>query len=126
VRTGDPGTTTRDDLVHLLPIYDEYLVSYRDREAVPHGSSIAPSGRKPVIFQHALVIAGQVAGTWRTAQESGGGLIHAHPMRTLTRHEQRAMPAAVERYARFRGVPLRLSSPSGPARPATGRRRSKR
>ena len=28
--------TARDERVHLLPIYDEYLVAYRDRQAVPH------------------------------------------------------------------------------------------
>ncbi len=33
-----PPRTRRDHLVHLLPIYDEYLVAYRDRTAVPHRS----------------------------------------------------------------------------------------
>ena len=51
---------------HLLPIYDEFLVAYRDREAVPHGPTTVASGpRASVTFQHALAIAGQVAGTWR-------------------------------------------------------------
>ncbi len=72
------GGATSDDLVHLLPIYDEYLVSYRDRDAVSHGPSFVPSGGgKPVVFQHAIVSAGQVAGTWRTATDSGGRRIHA-------------------------------------------------
>ena len=37
--TVDPSArgTDRDERVHLLPIYDEYLVAYRDRRAVPHG-----------------------------------------------------------------------------------------
>ncbi|MBA3887454.1 MAG: hypothetical protein H0X67_17235 [Acidobacteria bacterium] len=36
--TGRAGTATppRPD-VHLLPIYEEYLMAYRDRVAVPHG-----------------------------------------------------------------------------------------
>ncbi|HVH26177.1 MAG TPA: hypothetical protein VM818_05440 [Vicinamibacterales bacterium] len=29
------GRPTRKGLAHLLPIYDEYLIAYRDREAVP-------------------------------------------------------------------------------------------
>ena len=29
----------RDAAAHLLPIYDEYVVAYRDRAAVPHGPS---------------------------------------------------------------------------------------
>ena len=65
------AAATRDHLVHLLPIYDEYLVAYRDREAVPHGPSVITSGsREPVNFQHALVIAGQVAGTLEDRRNS--------------------------------------------------------
>ena len=53
----------RVKMAHLLPIYDEYLVSYRDREAVPHGASVITSGaRGHVTFWHALVIAGQDRG----------------------------------------------------------------
>ncbi len=60
----DRSEATRGDAVHLLPIYDEYLVAYRDREAVPHGPSVIASlSGKSVNFQHALVIDGQVAGT---------------------------------------------------------------
>ena len=29
--------SAREAAAHLLPIYDEYLIAYRDREAVPHG-----------------------------------------------------------------------------------------
>jgi hypothetical protein len=47
--------------VFLLPIYDEFLVAYRDRAAVPHPS--LPKDK--VIFQHAIVVDGQVAGTWK-------------------------------------------------------------
>src|SRR4030095_1502737 len=34
-----PRATARDQQLHLLPIYDEYLIAYRDRKAVPHGPS---------------------------------------------------------------------------------------
>ena len=61
-----PKTPASIKLAHLLPIYDEYIVSYRDRVAVPHGPSMIPSstGGGYVTFQHALVIGGQIAGTW--------------------------------------------------------------
>src|SRR5262249_39561650 len=45
--------------VLLLPPYDEYVVAYRDREAVPHGVFSVNFG--------AVVIDGQIAGTWRPA-----------------------------------------------------------
>jgi hypothetical protein len=95
---------------HLLPIYDEYLVAYRDREAVPHGPSvIASPTRGPVTYRHALVIGGQVAGTWRTAGNSGSMLIEATVSGRLTERERRGLANAVRRYEHFRGIPMELS-----------------
>ena len=96
--------------VFLLPVYDEYLVAYRDREAVPHGPSVIASGSgHRVNFQHALVIAGQVAGTWRTTRKTGAVVIAAVPQRRLTRPERHALGEAVHRYERFLGAPTELS-----------------
>lgn len=101
---------TRDHLVHLLPIYDEYLIAYRDREVVPHRPSMVASGSiDPVTFQHALVSAGQVAGTWRTTRTAGKVLIDALPLRRLTRPERHALVEAVHRYERFLGAPTAVS-----------------
>jgi Winged helix DNA-binding domain len=105
-----PRGTMRRHAAHLLPIYDEYLVAYRDREAVPHGPSVVTSGsRGPVNFQHALVIAGQVAGTWRATRHPAGVLIEAIPLRPLTARERRAVAEAVRRYERFLAAPVELS-----------------
>jgi hypothetical protein len=98
---------TRDRPVHLLPIYDEYLVAYRDREAVPQGPSRVPAGaREPVNFRHALVIAGQVGGTWRTKRQLKAVLIDAVPLRPLTRAERRCLGEAVRHYERFLCTPV--------------------
>jgi hypothetical protein len=100
----------RPGMVHLLPIYDEYLVAYRDRAAVPHGpATFAWGAQKPMMFQHALVIAGQVVGTWRTPSKSRGVAVDAAAMRPLTRRERKDLAAAIERYERFRGVPVALT-----------------
>jgi hypothetical protein len=95
---------------HLLPIYDEYLVSYRDRVAVPHGPTTVKSGaRESVIFQHALVIAGQVAGTWRLTKTADRTAIDVFPLRTLTGLESGQVRQAAEHYSRFTGTPVSLS-----------------
>jgi hypothetical protein len=80
---------------HLLPIYDEYLVAYRDRVAVPHGPSTIRAGSRTVAFRHALVIDGQVAGTWHVSENTPVS-IEVTPLRTLDRSERRAVEAAVE------------------------------
>ena len=79
---------------HLLPIYDEYLVAYRDRAAVPHAT--LPRG-SALTFQHALVIDGQVAGTWRIKDL----VMTITPLRKLTARERKATRDAASHYEQF-------------------------
>ena len=90
----------RDVTAHLLPIYDEYLVAYRDRAAVPHAT--LPRG-SAISFQHALVIDGQVAGTWRVRNLE----MTITPIRALTARERKATRDAAARYERFLDVRLK-------------------
>src|SRR6185369_15940095 len=55
--------------VHLLPVYDEYTVAYRDRSAVlaPNLHERARGG----IFGPVLLSAGRVAGVWRRERRRG-------------------------------------------------------
>jgi hypothetical protein len=89
--------------IHLLPIYDEYLVAYRDHRVVPRPAYVLGN------FQHALVSGGQVAGTWRTTLNAKGVAISAQTLRRLTPVERRALTQAVARYRRFLGLPVSLS-----------------
>lgn len=96
--------------VHLLPIYDEYLVAYRDRLAVPHGpGTIATGDAGSVTFQHALVIDGRVAGTWRVDRTRATPAVRVTPLRRLTAAERRGIEAEAERYGRFTGISVSLS-----------------
>ncbi len=94
--------------VHLLPIYDEYLVAYRDREAVPHGPmTITTESRAKVMFLHALVIDGAIAGTWKPRLDAKGVTVEVTALRRLTAAERPGISAAAERYAQFLGIPVR-------------------
>ena len=100
----------REAAAQLLPIYDEYLVAYRDRAAVPHGPSgitITASGQS-VIFQHAVIIDGHIAGTWRTFRGSRDVTVTVTPLRRLKRDERRALANAGERYQRFLETPVEV------------------
>ena len=93
---------------HLLPIYDEYLVAYRDRALVPHGPGKVGGPRGYVTFQHALVIDGAVAGTWRTSSAPAGTNVTVTPLRRLTATDRRDIDAAGSRYERFLGRPVSI------------------
>jgi hypothetical protein len=62
-----------------------------------------------VTFQHALVIAGQVAGTWKPVRSASGLVVDVIPMRRLTGPERRALAETAARYGRFLDVPVSLS-----------------
>jgi hypothetical protein len=105
---------SRAPIVSLLPIYDEYLVAYRDRVAVPHTvpARVESTSGNAVTFQHALVINGQVAGTWRTPRPRAGGLpIDVVPLRRLSGAERRALAVEAARYGRFLGTSISMSLP---------------
>jgi hypothetical protein len=106
VGRGSETGTRRTTAVHLLPIYDEYLVAYRDRQAVPHTLYSAP---RFVSVRHALVIDGRVAGTWRTSFGSRGAVIEVETPEALTRGQERSLARAVARYRRFIRVPVSLN-----------------
>jgi hypothetical protein len=92
------------DAVHLLPIYDEYLIAYRDRVAVPHGASTVRA-----TFRHALLVGGHVAGTWTVRNGSAGPALRVTPTRRLSPGEQQDVGRAAAGYARFIGGDLTLT-----------------
>jgi hypothetical protein len=103
-----PGS--RPKRAHLLPIYDEYLGSYRDRNAIPHSASrITSAYGRPVNFQHAVIIDGTVAGTWRITRMSKAIAMRATMLRRLTSRERRAVADAARRYEQFQVVSVALT-----------------
>lgn len=86
------------DVVHLLPVYDEYLVAYRDLEAVPRGKALWG------VLPQAVVCEGQVVGTWKATRRSTTPNVAVTLGRRLTRAEQRLLDRAIERYTQFARV----------------------
>jgi hypothetical protein len=101
---------TRAKLAHLLPIYDEYLIAYKRREAIPDGASkITSAYGRPVNFQHAVIVDGRVTGTWRITRTARAIAMRATMLRRLSTRETRALAHAAKRYERFHGVPVVLT-----------------
>jgi hypothetical protein len=85
----------RNGLVHLLPVYDEYLVAYRDHHAVPRQTASRGT------LSRAVVAAGYVAGTWNAVRSAGALVVEVMPHRPFTGRERRALTEAALRYGRF-------------------------
>jgi hypothetical protein len=97
------GTLRGKGTLHLLPIYDEYLVAYRDHHVVPRPAYLMGN------FQHSLVIGGQVAGTWRTSAGRNGVAVQVETLRPLSDSERRMVAREARRYSRFLDNPVSLS-----------------
>jgi hypothetical protein len=87
------------DAVHLLPVYDEYLVAYRDLAAVPRGAT------RWGILPQAIVSRGEVVGEWKPVRERERVVVDVKARRKLTRRERDALERSVARYGRFYGCP---------------------
>ncbi|KAA9355292.1 winged helix DNA-binding domain-containing protein [Larkinella humicola] len=90
---------------YLLPVYDEYLVAYKDRSGPLGGldpAQIAKTGNG--IFSPVIVIDGRVAGTWKRTLKKDSVWIETSLFTTLTDAQQQALSDAKERYRRFLGT----------------------
>jgi hypothetical protein len=93
------ATASRND-IHLLPVYDEYLVAYRDLIAVPRGKALWG------VLPQAVVCGGQVIGRWKIAGTRGKAEMAIELARTLSTVEAPLLDQAIERYGRFAGIPI--------------------
>jgi hypothetical protein len=105
--TDAPRRTAHDEPgVELLPGFDEYLLGYKDRNAVlsaEHAPRIVP-GRNGV-FRPIIVVDGRVVGTWKRSLKKDSVHVTLRPFTSLGDLEERAIEAA-ERYSVFVGLPL--------------------
>jgi hypothetical protein len=92
---------------HLLANYDEYIVSYADRSAVFDPSRIKQvDERGNLLFNHTIVIDGQVAGTWHRTLRKDGVEISPNLFYPLSEAEEQALKAEMGRYSQFLGMAL--------------------
>jgi hypothetical protein len=101
--SGQPaGPAGSPPTAHLLPMYDEYTVAYKDRAAVLDPAYAKQAGNG--IFKPVIVVRGQVAGTWKRTPRKGGIALSATTFVELTQADRDAVDAAAQRYAGFLGT----------------------
>ena len=96
----------RIPLAHLLPIYDEYPASYRNRTAAMEERALQET--ESVSFSHPLMVRGKIAGHWKRTLRSDSVMIHLFPFRKLGPTEMRAIQAAARQYGGFLKLPAKV------------------
>ncbi len=89
---------------HLLPLYDEYLLAYKDRRAALGPNRPPAAGAAGGELMSPLVIGGHVVGFWRRAFQRGAVIVTVRPFVAFNAAQERAVAAAARRYGAFLGM----------------------
>jgi hypothetical protein len=95
--------------VHLLPAYDEYTISYRDRGAALPAAKVKAAVSSNGIFYPLVILDGKAVGTWKRAREANRMLIQPQLFGPKQRRLTALMEKASRLYARFLGVPVEIA-----------------
>lgn len=89
----------------LLPDYDEYIMSYKDRSILNRPDSAIPlNGQGYPLSNHFFVIGGQLSGFWEIPGTGRSKEIPLSPFTHTDPDEKRELDEAIRRYQAFREV----------------------
>lgn len=97
-------------LVHLIPPYDEYLISYKDRTAAldaEHYRKIVAGGNG--VFGSTVIANGRGVGTWKRIIQKDKVIVSVKYFFRSFKADADALEDAVQEYGRFLGLPAKLS-----------------
>ncbi len=87
----------------LLPTYDEFLVGFAGFDAARRGGR---GTTNRLVFESAIMVEGQIVGSWRRMFKKGGVRIELAPFAPLTATDDAAITAAAQQYGAFVGMPV--------------------
>ncbi|MCD8193510.1 MAG: winged helix DNA-binding domain-containing protein [Tannerellaceae bacterium] len=87
--------------LQLLPSYDEYLISYKDRSAVLPQEHVAKAHNNYGIFYPVIVYNGQVVGNWKKVTRKKEILVETSFFDSKLSVPQKLLKQAIERYTGF-------------------------
>lgn len=95
------GNGLPDDEVHLLPPYDEYLISYKNRAHVLDPKHSAKAHNNYGIFHPVISYKGKIVGNWKKITKKGGVEISTTFFNKTGLPGKRKLQAAIDRYVGF-------------------------
>ena len=90
-----------ENSVHLLPAFDEFLISYRDRSASIPQENFARAVSSNGIFRPIIVINGKVAGLWSKTTRNGKVTLATELFSPQGSSVKRAIEKEVEEFGKF-------------------------
>ena len=100
----DNGLAISKSTAHLLPNYDEYIVSYKDRSAAIAEKDISKADPRGTIFNNTIVINGQIRGLWKHTFKKNSVVIEVTPFKPLSKAAHATINSLSKRYVKFLGM----------------------
>jgi hypothetical protein len=101
-------STSTSDSVYLLPAFDEYLISYKNRSAAitidHHSKAISNNG----IFWPIIVVNGQISGLWKRTLKKDTVLIELDHFRPHNKKEIGLIEKAAESFGHYSGKNVKV------------------
>jgi len=105
----DAVAQTPSRAAFLLPAFDEYLIAYRDRDAVLDPKYVKRLNAGGGMLGTCVVLDGRVIGTWRRTLARTSVAIEIEVFEAPTQRAHRAITAAARRYGVFLGLEASVS-----------------
>lgn len=102
-----PGSADKktEDSIYLLPIYDEYIMSYKNKSAIFNDfRKISPEPK--LVFDQTIIAGGQIAGTWRRTANPKSIDLAYELFKPFNRKHSKAFNDTVDRFSAFMNVPI--------------------
>lgn len=94
--------------VYLLPAYDEYIISYKDRSAMYAGELQKLTISNNGYFRPVIVVNGQVTGIWKRTVQKGKLLVEAQLFKAVPKAIQPLITKAGKAYGDFLSQPTEV------------------
>jgi hypothetical protein len=90
--------------VFLLPAFDEFLISYKDRSTVLDDGVERKLISENGVFRPVIMINGRITGLWKRTVDEDELIVETRFLRVHTKKERSEIRRAVERFGEFLGV----------------------
>ncbi len=99
-----PGAEkTSENAAHLLPVYDELIMGYKDRNAFfQERNSLQP--KPPIRYDNMVLLNGQIAGTWKRTVRGKSVEIGYDFFRPITAQQRALLEKAEQHLQTFSGL----------------------
>ena len=88
----------------LMPDYDEYGMSYKDRSALcNHDIDLSVFKNGNPFFNRMIILDGRIEGTWKRTFKNNKAVVETAPFKSLNKTKQQALNKAIKKYCAFVG-----------------------